>query len=125
MNLALLFIGLAIVFMLSFIIMNREKKTPVMINQIDTEKAVFSFFETNGKKMLQTLFKSDEPELFSVYVTNKAYERTIQGKGSIKKLYQNQRFVHYANPAKKISKVVKIETIDLPDNYNPFRELTK
>lgn len=125
MNYALLFMVLVLTFILVF---KDKKQKPRMTNQIETEKAIFSFFEDHrGKKMLQTLFKSSEPELFSVYVSNRTYERTVQGKGSIKKLYQKPHggFVHYSNPVKKISRVVKIDNIDLPDNYNPFNEVDR
>ena len=126
----LLFIGLVIIFLLSIIIVNTEKKKPLttLINQIETDKAIFSFYEDQkGLKMLQTLFKHEEPELFSVYLPDRSYDRIIQGKGNIKKLYQKpyKGFCHYSKPSQKISKMVKITDIDLPDKYNPFAEVAR
>lgn len=127
MNYLLLF---AVITLIIYIILTRSKQKPeplTLIKQIEKDGKVFSVFEDpKGKKMLQTLFANDnDPELYSVYITDGMFKRLIKGKGEIKKLYTSpfKGFVHYARPGKKISQTVRITDIKLESGYNPFREV--
>lgn len=127
MNYLLLF---AVITLIIYIILTRSKQKPeplTLIKQIEKDGKVFSVFEDpKGQKMLQTLFANDnDPELYSVYITDGMFKRLIKGKGEIKTLYTSpfKGFVHYARPSKKVSQTVRITDIKIESGYNPFREV--
>ena len=66
------------------------------------------------------MFKADEPELFTVYIAENMISRITSGKANLNKLYTKpyKGTVHYAKPSAKISKLTKVDNIDI--QFNPW-----